>query len=136
MKIHETKTWRKKTNRVFLRFNFYWLGFRMSFKNLDSIEAMELVPGFRAKFIHSDNMTFAYWNIEAGAELPEHSHPHEQVANPLEGEFELTVNGDSRVIRPGDVVVIPGNAAHSGKAITDCRILDVFHPVREDYLNR
>ena len=51
----------------------------------------------------------------------------------MEGEFELTVGGESRVIKAGDVVVIPGNTPHSGKAVTDCRILDVFHPVRDDY---
>ncbi len=108
----------------------------MAFENLENIEEKELVPGFRVRFVHSDTMTFAYWNIDAGAELPAHSHPHEQVANPLEGEFELTVGGEPRVIGVGDVVVIPGNVLHSGKAVTDCRILDVFHPVREDYRNR
>ncbi len=108
----------------------------MAFENLENIEERELVPGFRVKFVHGDTMTFAYWNIDAGARLPEHSHPHEQVANPIEGEFELTVGGESKVIRAGDVVVIPGNVPHSGRAVTDCRILDVFHPVREDYRNR
>lgn len=105
----------------------------MAFENLENIKEKEPVPGFRVKFVHSENMTFAYWNIDAGAELPEHSHPHEQVANPIEGEFELTVGGESKVIKAGDVIVIPGNTPHSGKAVTNCRILDVFHPVRKDY---
>ena len=105
----------------------------MPFLDLNDVEAKELVPGFKARFVHTENMTFSYWDVIAGASLPGHSHPHEQVANMLEGEFELTVGGEARVLKPGNVVVIPSDIEHSGKAITDCRILDVFYPVREDY---
>ncbi|MDM8537359.1 cupin domain-containing protein [Desulfobacterales bacterium HSG17] len=105
----------------------------MPFINLNDLNEKEMLPGLRARFVHTENMTFSYWNITAGAELPDHSHPHEQVANILEGEFELTVDGQAKIITPGDVVVIPSKASHSGRAITDCRILDVFYPVREDY---
>lgn len=105
----------------------------MAFIDIESLEEKELVGGFKVRFVHTETMTFAYWNIKAGSELPEHSHVHEQVANPLQGTFELIVEGESRLIKPGMVAVIPSNAVHSGKAITDCVILDVFHPVREDY---
>jgi quercetin dioxygenase-like cupin family protein len=105
----------------------------MYFNNLDEITEREIVPGYRAKFIHAEGMTLAYWKVEAGAALPEHSHPHEQIANVLEGEFELTVAGESRVLIPGQVAVIPGNMPHSGRAITACRLLDAFQPAREDY---
>lgn len=97
------------------------------------LELKEIVPGFKVRFVHSESMTFAHWTIEAGATLPAHAHPHEQVVNMIEGEFELTVDGEARVIQPGDVVVVPSNASHSGRAVTDCRIIDVFYPVREDY---
>ncbi len=100
--------------------------------NLSSIEEREVVKGFRGRFIHSENMTHAYWNIDGGASLPEHAHVHEQVVNILEGKFELTVGGEKKIIEPGDIVVIPSNIPHTGRAITDCRILDVFSPVRED----
>ena len=105
----------------------------MAFLKLDDLEEREIVPGYRARFVHSDNVTLAYWTIDEGAALPEHSHPHEQVANVLEGTFSLTVDGEAREVRPGDVAVIPGGVAHSGRAVTACRIVDVFHPVREDY---
>ena len=78
-------------------------------------------------------MTFAHWRFDAGADLPAHSHPHEQVATFLEGTYELTVEGETRRFGPGEMAVIPPDATHGGRAITDCRILDVFHPVREDY---
>jgi quercetin dioxygenase-like cupin family protein len=105
----------------------------MSFIDLSQQEEKELVPGFHVKFVHTNNMTFAYWRIEAGATLPDHSHPHEQVVNLIEGELELNVGGEVRKLSPGQVVFIPPNVPHSGKAITSCRVIDVFHPVREDY---
>ncbi|MFQ6078095.1 MAG: cupin domain-containing protein [Thermodesulfobacteriota bacterium] len=105
----------------------------MRFLNLHELEEKQFVPGFKGHFVHSENMTFAYWDIEAGAVLPEHSHPHEQVASMIAGEFELTVNGETRLLRPGSVAIIPSDAVHSGRALTTCRIIDVFYPVREDY---
>ena len=105
----------------------------MGYLKLKDLEEREIVPGYRAVFVHSENMTLAYWDVDPGAVLPEHSHPHEQIANVLEGEFELTVDGEPRVLEPGMVAVIPGSVPHSGKALTPCRLLDAFHPAREDY---
>jgi quercetin dioxygenase-like cupin family protein len=105
----------------------------MGFLNLKELKEREIVPGYRAVFVHSENMTLGYWDVDPGAELPEHSHPHEQIANVLEGRFELTVDGEPRVLEPGMVAVIPGGVPHSGVALTPCRLLDAFHPIREDY---
>jgi quercetin dioxygenase-like cupin family protein len=105
----------------------------MGFLNLSDIESIEKIPGYHVRFVHSENMTFAHWSIKAGALLPEHAHPHEQVANIIEGEFELTINGETQRLKPGAVGIIPGNTKHSGKAITDCKIIDAFYPIREDY---
>ncbi|MCJ7734532.1 MAG: cupin domain-containing protein [Anaerolineales bacterium] len=105
----------------------------MGFLSLNNVVEKEIVPGYRARFIHSENMTLAFWEVDAGAALPEHSHPHEQIANVLEGHFELTVDGDRRILEPGTVAIIPSHVPHSGKAITDCRLLDAFHPCRDDY---
>ncbi|OEK06615.1 cupin domain-containing protein [Roseivirga misakiensis] len=107
----------------------------MPFINLEDIASRELLPGFSVKMIHSEKMTLAYWDIKAGSVLPEHSHPHEQIAaQVISGEFELILDGQSKVMKSGDVAVIPSNMVHSGKAITDCQLLDAFSPVREDYL--
>jgi quercetin dioxygenase-like cupin family protein len=93
----------------------------------------EIFPGFIGRVTHSAAMTFVRWRITAGATLPVHSHPHEQVVHMLDGKFELTIDGITRVLEPGDVAVIPSNAVHAGRAVTECRILDAFHPIREDY---
>ena len=106
----------------------------MTFLELPAVPEREIIPGYKVRFVHSESMTLAFWTVEAGAPLPQHSHIHEQVANVIEGEYELTVEGETRVLRPGSVAVIQSNALHSGRAITDCRLVDVFHPVREEYL--
>lgn len=105
----------------------------MSKIKVDSIEAKQLIDGYLARFIHTDHMTFSFVDVVAGKTLPEHSHMNEQVSIMLEGEFELTLDGKPIRFGPGEVIVIPSNVKHSGLAITDCRILDVFNPAREDY---
>jgi len=105
----------------------------MPYLNLEQFEPREIIPGYQGIFLHSDNMTLAYWTITAGAEMPEHSHPHEQIANILEGEFELVLDGERKILHPGMVALIPSAVPHGGRAVSNCRILDVFHPVREDY---
>ena len=105
----------------------------MPFVELSGLNEREVVSGFHGKFVHSDNMTTSFWRIEAGSELPEHAHPHEQVSVVTSGKFEMTLNGEKRQLAAGTVAVIPSNVKHSGKALTDCTIMDVFYPVREDY---
>lgn len=100
---------------------------------LSELEPRELIPGHRGRFVHSEHTTHVYWEIDAGAILPEHSHPHEQIVNMLEGTYELVVGGEAHELTAGQVLVIPGGVPHGGTARTDCRILDVFSPVREEY---
>ena len=57
----------------------------------------------------------------------------EQVMYVIEGACDFTVDGETRRVGPGGVVVIPPHAVHSSQPLKACRVLDVFHPVREDY---
>jgi quercetin dioxygenase-like cupin family protein len=105
----------------------------MTFLQLDNIDPREIVPGYFGRLIHSENMTVAVWQIEEGAPLPQHQHVHEQIAIVLEGQFELTVAGETRVLEPGAVAVISSSVPHSGRALTPCRLIDIFSPPREEY---
>jgi quercetin dioxygenase-like cupin family protein len=101
--------------------------------NIHEIPSCNLIEGYDAQFIHTANATYSHVKAKADAVLPTHSHPQEQVSYILDGTFELTVEGVKHVLEPGQVFVIPSNTKHSGLAITDCFILDVFTPLREDY---
>lgn len=105
----------------------------MPFYKQEDLESRDLIPGFKVRFVHGASMTLAYWDVDQGAELPEHIHVHEQICNVIIGQFELVVNGESVVLNAGGVCVIPSRAVHSGRALTDCKIIDAFSPVREDY---
>lgn len=102
---------------------------------LSSLAPKETAPGFSARFVHTESMTLAYFDIKAGSASQEHAHVHEQVSQVLAGTFQLTVAGEPIVLHPGTVVVIPSNVPHSGLALTDCKLLDIFNPVRQDFLN-
>ncbi len=108
----------------------------MTFINLDDLKELELAPGIRARIINCESMSISYVTLDAGADLPEHSHPNEQIVNVTSGELELTVKGEARILKPGVVEVLPPNVPHGGRALTDCTVIDVFHPVREDWLKK
>ena len=102
----------------------------------ETLEMSEFMKGADARFVHSDNITLAEWKFQANVELPEHSHSNEQITKLLSGKFELTIEGEKVLLKAGSTVVIPPNAVHSGKAITECHIIDVFTPVREDFKSK
>jgi quercetin dioxygenase-like cupin family protein len=105
----------------------------MPFIEIDTLNKKQVIAGYTGKTIHTGTMTFMYWTVEEGAVMPEHQHVHEQIAHVLKGKFELTVAGETRLLEPGIVAVIPSNVRHGGRAITPCELLDVFNPEREDY---
>lgn len=105
----------------------------MAFIKLNTLREKEQFPGFHGRAIHTGTQSFLYWDVDAGASVPLHAHVHEQVAHVLEGQFELTIDSETKLLEPGVVAVIPSQVPHSGRAITDCKLLDVFLPERDDY---
>lgn len=101
--------------------------------NLSNIKPQEIMPGYHGKMVHTENMSLVFWDVKKGAEVPEHSHMNEQIMHVLEGEFEFTLNGETKIYCSGDIVVIPSHSPHSGKALSICKLLDVFSPTREEY---
>lgn len=100
--------------------------------NLKDLPARERGEGILLRTVHGEKMTIAYWEFDPQTNLPEHSHPHEQIAMLQEGRFELTVDGESRELQLGEVVRVPPNVPHSGRSITYSKVVDIFSPVRED----
>ncbi|MEB8330016.1 cupin domain-containing protein [Flavobacteriaceae bacterium KMM 6897] len=100
---------------------------------LKDVPPKEIMPGYHGKLVHTQHMSLAFWEVVKGAEVPMHSHLNEQVMQVLEGSFEFTLDGKTKIYGTGDLVVIAPHKSHSGKALTDCKLMDVFSPTREEY---
>lgn len=105
----------------------------MPILNYNTIPTKEIWPGIKAAFGHSDNITFGIVQLEKGAVVAEHNHPHEQWTCVLEGEFEFTLDGKTQILKPGMAAHIPSNTPHSAKALTAVKVVDCFTPCREDF---
>jgi quercetin dioxygenase-like cupin family protein len=92
-----------------------------------------LAPGLTGYYVHGKNMTLGMVEIKKGSILPQHYHVHEQITYIIEGQLDMTIDGKACSLKAGMYHVIPSNAPHSAIAITDCKLIDVFNPVREDY---
>jgi quercetin dioxygenase-like cupin family protein len=105
------------------------------FHRFSNIKTKEIAPGFFSKLIHTETNTINFIEVKAGCSVPRHRHIHEQCSFVIEGEFELTVNEIPQLLNIGLFAIIPSNVWHSGIAITDCRLIDIFSPVRKEYKN-
>ncbi len=100
---------------------------------LATIPSKEIMPGYHGKLVHSETMSLVFWDVEKDAVVPEHSHINEQIMHVIQGEFEFTLNGKTAIYHPGDIVIIGSHEKHSGKALTPCKLMDVFSPARDEY---
>jgi quercetin dioxygenase-like cupin family protein len=94
-----------------------------------------LFEGVEIRTMAGKDMMMSVVNFEPDAEVPTHSHPHEQIGLLLEGELLFTVGDERRELIAGDMWRIPGGVMHHVVAGPGgARALDIFHPVRQDYL--
>jgi quercetin dioxygenase-like cupin family protein len=105
----------------------------MSLIDVASLPVIERLPGWLGRYFHTANMTFAHYEFRAGATIHEHCHPQEEVYEVIEGELELTIEGVSEAVCPGFVAVVPADARHSVRAITDGRAIIVDYPARREF---
>jgi unsaturated pyranuronate lyase len=105
----------------------------MPFVDTSSLKIVERLPGWRGRYFHSPNMTFAHYEFVRGASIHEHHHPQEEVYEVIEGELEVTIDGLAQIAKPGVVAIVPGGARHSIKALTDGRAIIVDYPLRPGF---
>jgi quercetin dioxygenase-like cupin family protein len=84
------------------------------------------------RFWRSDSMSFAHYDFTAGASIHEHHHPNEEVWTVIEGRLEVTIDGETQVAGPGSIGVVPSDALHSVRALSDGRAIVANHPIWHD----
>jgi quercetin dioxygenase-like cupin family protein len=93
------------------------------------------LPGIERKTLAYGDLTLlTEFRMRRGSQLPRHAHPHEQTGYLVSGRIKLTVGGRSMIARPGDSWSIPGNVQHSARILEDTVAIEVFAPVRQEYL--
>jgi quercetin dioxygenase-like cupin family protein len=98
---------------------------------------MELFPGAQSGLVAGRQLMLSFLEMEAGAKVPEHSHPHEQAGLMLEGRLRFRIGGEERVLGPGDAFLVPPDMVHAGEVLEGpARVLDIFSPPREDYIEK
>jgi quercetin dioxygenase-like cupin family protein len=105
----------------------------MPFVDTNQLKVIERLPGWKGRFFHSANMTFAHYDFVRGSSIHEHFHAEEEIYEVIEGELEVTVDGVAQIARAGLVAIVPGNVRHSVKALTDGRVIIVDYPARHDF---
>jgi quercetin dioxygenase-like cupin family protein len=94
-----------------------------------------IFPGVEIQSAAGTSMMLSVVNLEEDSVVEEHSHPHEQMGLLISGRLEFTIGGLTRMLEPGDRWSIPGGVRHKVRAVGGPAVaLDVFHPIREDYL--
>ncbi len=106
----------------------------MGFINIDDFRPIKPVPGCRMRTPFGQNLMLSYLEMDAGAEIPMHSHPHEQGGMLIKGTLDMTIGDETRRVEPGAMFLIPPDVPHRVVVIVGpAVILDVFSPIREDY---
>jgi quercetin dioxygenase-like cupin family protein len=103
---------------------------------LDSeVEWEQIEPKIRRKVMSfSTEIMLVKVAFEAGGIGTLHHHPHLQISYVANGAFEVTINGESKVLRTGDVYNVPKNAVHGAVCLEEGILIDVFSPMREDFV--
>ena len=104
------------------------------FKDAQSRDSMQLVEGARTRTFWGERILLSMVEIDANSEVPKHTHPHEQAGILIEGELEMGIGGEVKVLKPGDMYIIPGDVEHYARCgDTPALALDIFSPVREEF---
>jgi len=105
----------------------------MVFHDIANRDWKELLPGVRIRSFWAERMMVCHVQLDAGAVVPWHSHPHEQGGVVISGEIEFTVDTETRRAVTGDSYIIPGGVQHTATAVTDTTLFEIFSPVRDEY---
>ena len=104
----------------------------------NSTDYKQITEGVQRRvLVHGDHMLMAEFNLAAGSDLPEHDHPHEQTGYVVSGRIRMNVKDKpSFETGPGGAWSIAGGIPHSAEVLEDAVVIEVFYPVREDFLEK
>jgi len=103
----------------------------MPFIDAADMTSAEPLPGWKGRFFHSENMTFAIYDVDADATpIHDHRHPQEEVWNVTAGRIAISIDGAEQILGPGDAAVVPANTPHHARALMASTAVIADYPLR------
>jgi len=100
----------------------------------DEIALEKITEMISQKIVTGEREMLAQIYLKRGALVPMHSHESEQMTYILQGALRVVVDGEEMTVREGEVLHIPSGVPHQAEALEDTFELDVFSPIRSDWL--
>jgi quercetin dioxygenase-like cupin family protein len=101
------------------------------------VELEQLNPLLTRQYITGEKAMLSRIVLTKGCMVPTHSHPHEQIAFVFQGSLRFVLaDGTTQIVNSGEVLVIPGDVAHSAEALEDTINFDIFAPPRQDWIDK
>jgi quercetin dioxygenase-like cupin family protein len=108
----------------------------MSHYRWADVQNEQINSAIARRFITGDSVTVGRFELKQGGVVPTHAHANEQISMVLSGVLRFTIDGKDTIVRAGEVMQIPGNAAHGVEVLEDTVVVDVFSPVRQDWIDK
>ncbi|HYU80770.1 MAG TPA: cupin domain-containing protein, partial [Vicinamibacterales bacterium] len=102
----------------------------------DDITPEQINSTVSRQYITAERVTMARFELKRGAVVPQHAHENEQVSYIISGALKFIFEGRDIIARGGEVLQIPPNVPHAAEAIEDTLAIDVFSPVRQDWIDK
>jgi quercetin dioxygenase-like cupin family protein len=107
---------------------------RASLHRWDEIALEKITEMISQKIVAGEREMLAQIYLKRGALVPMHAHESEQMTYVLQGALRFLVGGEEVIVREGEVLHIPGGVPHQAEALDDTFELDVFSPIRADWV--
>jgi unsaturated pyranuronate lyase len=105
------------------------------FVQATEVQWEEVTTGVRRKILaYEKDIMLVRFEFKKGSIGTLHRHPHKQVGYLVSGSFEVTINGEKKILKAGDAYLTLPNIEHGVVALEDSALIDVFTPYREDFL--
>ena len=107
----------------------------MKHHKLNEVPVEQVTDLFSRQFFTGEKITIAFLTIKAGCDVPTHSHESEQFSYIISGALHFKIGGEEITVRAGEMMEIPSHLPHSAVALEDTTGIDVFSPIRSDWLD-
>ena len=118
-----------------IRVRFVRIVHQMIFRKANRGGYLPALPGIERKtLVYGEKTLMTEFLLRKGSTLPQHAHPHEQTGYLVKGHLRLRIGAEEHDVQPGDSWSIPGDVEHGADILEDSVAIEVFSPVREDYI--